>query len=207
MPFIHQRDLHNLFSVQLWRLTESVALLKHLVSESDISLDGWDENWSCRRKREWLATRLLLQRWGISGLSYQGDGKPYCVGDTRVYSVSHSTEMVAVGRTELPFFGIDIERIDPRVLRLLPKYASSEEQLPGRQSEAHATLIWAAKEAVFKAVPEAGIDFKSMLAVNLQGDISAPEASVVFRREATLREFRIHYFNYSDHFLACAVPI
>jgi hypothetical protein len=205
MPFNSQLSINNLFEVQLWALKEPPEVLFQIAREAGADLSGFTDSWSDRRKCEWLAVRKLLMQWGISNLQYQIDGKPFVPGQSLEYAVSHSTHFAAVGRSNSRFFGIDVERIDPRSLRILPRFASDTEAAFFGRSAAYATWLWAVKEAVFKAVPFSGIDFKSMIRVTLPvNDINAPLHYAVFEGYGVHIHFKLRVYPLEQHFLVCA---
>ncbi|MCR5454837.1 MAG: siderophore biosynthesis protein, partial [Bacteroidales bacterium] len=83
-----------------------------------------------RRRREWLATRLLIKEMlgRYPGISYDGLGAPILSGCSDInISVSHTDVLVAVSLSDKCSVGIDIERITNRVLRIKHKFLNRDE--------------------------------------------------------------------------------
>lgn len=206
MAFNGLHNLNNLFEVRLWRLTESVSELTQTAEEAGINLLDCVPTWSARRKTEWLATRIMLADWGIYNLRYTSQGKPDAGKSDVFYSISHSLYLAAVGRSCLPFFGMDVEWINQRALRIAPRFSEGTECTLAQLSEAHATALWAAKEAIFKAVPVTGIDFRTMIRVDIPQEL--PEQFITvghFAGHQVEKEFKLHFVKTEHHWLVCAL--
>lgn len=110
--------------------------------------------------------RLLSSVLGFKGLielKHQRNGAPFldCFPDIKL-SISHCKSAVSVLLSKsYPFVGIDIEEISERPLRVRQKFMTREELLMfdseddnfcgDKQRMRIATVIWSAKEALYKA--------------------------------------------------------
>lgn len=127
-----------------------------------------------KRQAEWLGGRLAA-KWATAGLlgeipgewqklaiRNEADGRPYVAAETHAVapfiSISHSGPMAAALAADLPC-GLDIQESGDRILRVRQRFAAPEEEdllnvsLPPSFSETQRlTMLWAAKEAVRKAV-------------------------------------------------------
>ncbi len=126
------------------------------------------------RRREWVAWRALLReqtkRWSLSEsalrVSYATSGEPLFEGLEGSISVSHSRRFVALARTWQGRCGIDIEQLDRNFERIEDKYISdAERQLPTAANPLFRAVVWCAKEAMFKCVGRAGVDFRRDLLI------------------------------------------
>lgn len=111
---------------------------------------------SRKRRQEWLTCRVLLSN--VLGkefiLEYQSNGKPYLLYPKKNISISHSKEYVAIALAEIPV-GIDIEKIDTRILKLKEKILNSREVnrfVAADERVLH--IIWGIKESVYKQQDE-----------------------------------------------------
>ncbi len=111
---------------------------------------------SKKRRQEWLTCRVLLSN--ILGkdfiLEYQPNGKPYLLQPKKNISISHSKEYVAIAIAEKAI-GIDIEKIDKRILKLKEKILNSREVnrfFAADERVLH--IIWGIKESVYKQQDE-----------------------------------------------------
>lgn len=125
------------------------------------------------RRLEYLAVRTLAVKLGINPASivYKPTGQPYLQGDSRTISITHTKGHAALLLSDQPGTGIDMEARSERVLRVKHKYMHPEEEallLTVNMDETTGLLLhWCVKEAVFKAIPEEGIDFKQDIRVNI----------------------------------------
>lgn len=123
------------------------------------------------RRMEYLAVRALALVMGIKStdITYQKSGKPELLHNDHSISISHTKSYVAVMLSSHHRIGVDIEQRSERIHRIRHKFmhASEEEATKsGKVDETVALLLhWCAKEALFKAVPEDGIDFVKELRI------------------------------------------
>lgn len=151
-------------SLHLWQLTESVADLAAVLPESLTTLPPFVHFKNDRRKREWLATRVLLQQ--IMGptvrIDYAANGKPFLVPRNAEISISHTEGWVALATSLVPI-GLDIEVIGDRAYKVRNYYLQDEEVaiLPTTAADRLSTFLWSAKESVYKLVNRTGLELKS----------------------------------------------
>ncbi|MBR4271781.1 MAG: hypothetical protein IKQ30_02980, partial [Bacteroidales bacterium] len=119
-------------NVAFWRTDETAdelyAMFVGCLSDAEIAVYQSFKN--DRRRREWLATRILVKEMlgNYQGIDYDADGAPRLIGyDNINISVSHTDGMVAVAMSDKFRVGIDIERVTNRVLRIKDKFLHSDE--------------------------------------------------------------------------------
>jgi len=115
--------------------------------------------------------------------------QPYLAGDRYHFSISHCGSYVAAIVSSNSRVGVDIELITPRIERVAHKFLDEEEMhffnddyaqfleqwgLRGRVFQEFLTLIWNAKEAIFKWYGRGELDFRRHMklegSLNLEGD-------------------------------------
>ena len=74
--------------------------------------------------------------------------------------------MAAIAYANEPV-GIDVEEMAERIMRVRERVQSAEEQRYTGNSIVLNTIDWTAKEALFKAIPEEGVDFARDLAIDI----------------------------------------
>jgi phosphopantetheinyl transferase len=105
---------------------------------------------AAHRRSEWLASRLLMRELGLTSISYLHNGKPITHG--RFFSLSHSGKEVGlvVSDTEI---GLDIQCVTEKISIIRSRFCSDTEwqwlQVHPESLRA-LTIVWSAKEAVFK---------------------------------------------------------
>ena len=86
-----------------------------------------------------------------------------------VVSLSHSGEWVAAVLAQGGRAGVDVERIRDKAQRLAGKFLASHEwaharaAAPVAEADTHYTLLWSAKEALYKLAAQRGIIFRQQL--------------------------------------------
>jgi len=104
--------------------------------------------------------------------------------------------------------GIDIERIGEKIEKVAPRVFNAPElNISSENRKKWLHICWSAKEALFKVIPETGIDFREHLHIvpallTEEGYLSAWET----RTEAT-KAYTVWYRIYDDFVLVCTVPL
>lgn len=110
-----------------------------------------------KRKREQLFTQLLLKKMRPNtNLYYNSFGAPK-INNTENISISHTDEKVAIIISN-DKVGLDIEKISDRILDLSQRFIN--EDLYSKLCKNKATLIWSAKEAIYKWHEKGGVNFR-----------------------------------------------
>ena len=137
-------------------------------------LDRWTSFRMEKRRAEWLGGRMAAKwaaarllgktavEWQTLTIRNEEDGRPYLTSETQTLpqhiSISHSGPRAAALAANLPC-GLDIQQPGANILRVKNRFALRQEEdilatsLPEDFSETQRlTMLWAAKEAVRKAV-------------------------------------------------------
>ena len=102
------------------------------------------------RKREWLATRLLMSKLGVEQHDFLANGKP--ILPRGGLSISHCKGSVAVVTSEVNI-GLDIQEPTEQIFTIRSKFCSATEWSwleTHRETLRALTIVWSAKEAIFK---------------------------------------------------------
>lgn len=153
----------------VWKITESFEQLFHeviLTPKNTIRLQGMKSE---LHQRGFLSVRKLLQQAGYTDadLYYDASGKPH-LNDDNYISITHSHHFSAIIISK-ETVGIDMERCREKITVIAEKFANYEmdflnkNRLPDYIRKL--TVIWGAKEAVFKIRNEKGISFKEHIQV------------------------------------------
>ncbi|MFI3239703.1 MAG: 4'-phosphopantetheinyl transferase superfamily protein [Bacteroidales bacterium] len=181
MPFLKSIEVECGAKIYLWGVTEDSEALQILCDESGVEYTEEELDMPEHRLAEILATRLLLNH--IFGadirLLHHENGAPYIVGEDYI-SISHTKGCIAIAVYEYDMVGVDIEVVNSRVLRIKDKFLNDSEKLFIATDDIQRTLMaWCAKEALFKAIPENGIDFRENLLLE-PFDIVTVDAPISF---------------------------
>ncbi|MBT3417191.1 MAG: 4'-phosphopantetheinyl transferase superfamily protein [Flavobacteriales bacterium] len=131
--------------------------LQNMISETDSSHLTTE-----KRKKEFLSTRILLNKLNPnSEITYNKFGAPQ-LSDGKQISISHSKTSVAIIISDNNV-GIDIEEIDEKALRISSKFINKNHLV--NLTKEKATLIWCVKECIYKLFQKGNIDFRKDITI------------------------------------------
>ncbi|MDR1591594.1 MAG: 4'-phosphopantetheinyl transferase superfamily protein [Prevotellaceae bacterium] len=187
----------------MWQIEETVdALLQLLHNDPDIEAQV-NQFGSEKRKLEFLATRVMLAE--LLGenkkISYHISGDPYFDDRSYYISIAHTGCYVTVLLHPERPVGIDVERIGDKVGRIRHRFLSQNEMdaIFEANEKTHLTLLWAAKETLYKVIKKEVVDFITDLHIEpfqpyLSGEILAHETCTEQQRH-----YRLHYRVYPEY--------
>ena len=196
MPLFKTIQFNSTTQILVWKITESYEELSDTVALNDknsIRLGGMK---SQMHQRAFLSVRKLLQLAGYSDfdLYYDEFGKPH-LSDSKYISITHSHDFSAIIVSD-ETVGIDIELQRNKIIRIADKFCNTEFQFlnPNDQPEfiRKLTVIWGAKEAIFKIRNEKGISFKNHIQVN-SFDLEKKETVVELHFNNLVKDFKIYF--------------
>lgn len=192
MPLHSCQRLSPTAVLGLWHLTETPAELWPLLPRAATYAALLPARADATRQAQWLAGRVLIHALvdefspaPSAGLLVHNDatGRPWLAGDAPglAVSLSHSGAWVAAVLARGGRAGVDVEIIRDKAQRLAGKFLAADE-LRAAQSvdpsaaSAHYTLLWSAKETLYKLAAQRGIIFKTQL---LLGAFAPQEAGEI----------------------------
>jgi 4'-phosphopantetheinyl transferase len=206
MPLFKTIQINSTTQILVWKVTESYAELLEQVVLNDsnrIRLDGMKSE---MHQRAFLSVRKLLQETGHTDLDlyYDEFGKPHLHGEKHI-SITHSHNFSAIIISD-ETVGIDIELQRDKITRIADKFCDSELQFLESHSDEYVrklTVIWGAKEAIFKIRNEKGISFKNHINVyEFELNVKQNKAALHFNK--LIKYFNIHFEELEDFTLVYA---
>lgn len=129
-------------------------------------------------KRDLLAANraevnAILKTYFSRDCRYEKDehGRPYIPDFEGSISISHSKNLCGVYISNCKQVGLDIQVIEERIMGIIPKFLSEEEQvflnLPDNRvlPEEIATIMWCIKESLYKKHTEQRLNFQQDISV------------------------------------------
>jgi phosphopantetheinyl transferase len=207
MPLFQTIQFNENTKILIWKITESFDELYSQVTLKEKTQRRLDGMKSELHQRAFLSVRMLIQEMGFTDkdLHYDEFGKPYF--DCHNYiSITHSYNYAAIIISEQTV-GIDMELQREKIIRIADKFTNYEcSYLEPDFTEEYIkklTVIWGAKEAIFKIRNEKGISFKDHIQVE---DFSLNEkqtlASLYF--DDLVKNFDVHYLEIENFTLVYA---
>jgi len=169
MPLFKTINVSPTTQILIWKVTEPFDELLQKTVLKDKTQQRLNGMKSEMHQRAFLSVRMLIQEIGISDfdLHYDEFGKPY-LSDHRYISITHSHNFASI-IISTETVGIDMELQREKILRIADKFIDYEfdylKPEPLDEYIKKLTVIWGAKEAIFKIRNEKGISFKDHIQV------------------------------------------
>jgi phosphopantetheinyl transferase len=131
---------------------------------SDVELSRFLTFKHIRRRREFIATRILKKRiLRDQHIQYNSIGAPYIEG-VGFISISHSSYLVGLAFNKDYLVGLDLETPRENILDIFPKFLAPIERYSfDTTNKLEMTRVWSAKEALYKLAGRKKIIFKEEL--------------------------------------------
>ena len=191
--------------ILIWKITESLEELSNSIILEPLNQERVTSMKSTVHKCAFLSVRKLLQEINHtdSDLYYDQFGKPHLKNENFI-SITHSHQFSALIISNKKV-GIDIELQREKILSIANKF--SLETLNQNHKENYIkklTVIWGAKEAIFKIKNETGISFKNHIQVNpFELEENKTIASLNFN--SLNEKFKIHFQEFENYTLVYAI--
>ena len=168
MP-LYKTIKHNPFTtIYVWKIEASFDELSESIDLTNRSISRLESMKSELHRRGFLSIRHLLLEAGYSDfdLFYTPNGKPH-LKDGRHISITHSYTFSALIISDFEV-GIDIEMNREKIKIIEKKFVNFEKWLVSEKDDyiEQLTVIWGAKESLYKIYPYGGLTFKNDIDIN-----------------------------------------
>ena len=153
--------------IRVWKIEEDLEFLKDgivLKEESSQRLNGMK---SVLHQKGFLSVRHLLRLEGYQDhdLSYNSYGKPLLNDDMHI-SITHSFEFAAIIISPIEV-GIDVEKNREKIKNIQHRFVNTDyDSLSDEDLVRQLTVIWGAKESMYKTYPYGGLSFHDNIAID-----------------------------------------
>jgi 4'-phosphopantetheinyl transferase len=178
MPIVQRTNLNQNTVLAVWKITET---REELYAQKGNRITDSGKN--LHDNIHWLASRVLLQELfddvsiellkdELNKPALLINGQPFAVSITHSYA--YAAVMVSSGQA----VAIDLEKIDTRVNRVARKFIRPDEDFdklgvarnslnltPDEQTTLYYTIIWSAKETLYKYYSKKELDFLANLRI------------------------------------------
>ncbi|REE80701.1 4'-phosphopantetheinyl transferase superfamily protein [Lutibacter oceani] len=168
MPLYKTIKPNNFTSIYVWKIEESFNELSKNISLTNRSEERLLSMRSELHQRGFLSVRHLLKAAGYTDfdLFYNGNGKPHLT-DGKHISITHSFTFSALIVSDVEV-GIDIEMNREKIKIIQHKFVNFERGFIHKDDDyiQQLTVIWGAKESLYKIYPHGGLTFKNDIDIN-----------------------------------------
>ena len=171
MALFYQHNINDQSKLATWRIEEPEGFFTERVPvKHDVSHPY--------KRLQHLAGRYLLRElypdFPLEEILIADTRKPFLKNEKYHFSISHSGYFAAAIASPLHRVGVDVELVTPRISNITRKFLNTEEYqfLDSFRQLDHiyfdlATILWSAKEAVFKWYGEGQVDFRKHIQLQL----------------------------------------
>jgi 4'-phosphopantetheinyl transferase len=168
MPLYKTIKPNNHTTIYVWKIEESFDALIENIQLTEKSQQRLLSMKSELHQRGFLSVRHLLKEAGYTDfdLYYNGNGKPHLTNGKHI-SITHSFTFSAIAISEKEV-GIDIEKNREKIKIIQHKFVNFESGFIHKDDDyiQQLTVIWGAKESLYKIYPYGGLTFKNDIDIN-----------------------------------------
>jgi phosphopantetheinyl transferase len=201
MPIFFQHQINATTRLAVWKIEETEEFFKgNVPAHRDVTHP--------HKRLQHLAGRFLLQflfpDFPYELIQIADTRKPFLPEEQYHFSISHCGDYAAAIVSSTSRVGVDAELIRPLVGQLIPKFLSEKEKnwLYRETILEQSTLMWSAKESVFKWFGEGGVDFREN--IRLDRPNPADETISCFFTKTNQR-LVIHYRQFNQLMVAWVI--
>ncbi len=202
---LYKTITHNTTTtILVWKITETLQELKITVVLNKRSQKRINGMRSKSHVKGFLAVRKLLEVVGLTDfdLFYTEEGKPH-LKDGRYITISHSFDFSVIAISD-KIIGVDIEKNRAKIQRISPKFIGKEQEfLEIENLTEQLTVIWGAKESLFKIHPNGGLLFIKHLPISAF-KLSDKQTKGRILKEPLHKKFDIYFDIFSGYTLVYA---
>jgi len=207
MPIFYQQSINAHTKLGIWKIEEEEAFFRQQVSVQRTITHA-------HKRLQHLAGRYLLRHlfpsFPLHLIEIADTRKPFLKDESYHFSISHCGAFAAVIASTKERVGIDIEIKTDKVVSIAHKFLHPEEQKRfekgvaayGADFVADVTLLWCAKEALFKWWGWGGVDFSEMLRVSGSLQETSGNLNAQIIHQAGSIPLLVHYKKFSEVNLA-----
>lgn len=164
MPLFYQHNINESTKLAIWHITEAEDFfLLRVPLKRNVS--------HVQKRLQHLAGRYLLTElftdFPLEEILIADTRKPYLEDEKYHFSISHFGNYAAAIVSSTSRVGVDVEKVSPVVEKIRDKFLSPLESaiaFDGIEKSGHRlrqlTLLWSAKESIFKWYSLGGVDFR-----------------------------------------------
>ena len=205
MPIFFQQQINDSTRLGVWKIEETEEFFKANVTQHRAVTHP-------HKRLQHLAGRFLLQylfpAFPYELIQIADTRKPFLPDEQYHFSISHCGDFAAAIVSKDRRVGIDIEIPTEKISRIMYKFLSAKEHelfhliQPDKDRIPFSTLLWSAKESVFKWYGNGGIDFRREIQLKKQHEENETIYCFFSKNNS---ELNIHYRQFEHLVLAWVV--
>ena len=170
MPLFYQHNIDEVTQLGIWRIEEPESFyLQKVPIKKEVAHPY--------KRLQHLAGRYLLPAlfpdFPLEEINIADTRKPFLIDEKYHFSISHCGNYAAAIASATKRVGVDIELVTPRLYDITDKFLNPAEKFFLKEWEGITrvhlqliTVLWSAKEAIFKWYGNGGMDFRQHMYLN-----------------------------------------
>jgi phosphopantetheinyl transferase len=213
MPLILKKEVAEGTQLGIWKIEEDADWFRSQLILDEKENELIDSIKHDQRKLHWLSSRVLIRTLmeteNFIHLESDTNGKPVIHNFNVQLSLSHSADLSALLLSNKFHVGIDIEKMDDKILRLQQKFLREDELAFVRDHERIEKLyvMWCAKEAMYKFYGKKQLDFRQHLFIKPFEYTGSGELFGMIRKGDYSCELKIHYEKLGEYMMAYVIAL
>lgn len=208
MPLFYQHNINHQTKLAIWHITEAEDFFLPFVPIQSAVTHP-------HKRLQHLAGRYLLyflfDDFPLSQIEIADTRKPFLKDEQYHFSISHCGNYAAAIVSKDERVGIDIELPTPKVLKILKKFLSVQELnhfnlydvayqniKATDQDIIISTLLWSAKEAMFKWWGNGQVDFSEMMHIEKFTLNETGTCDAWFKKSNTNKKLQLQYKQFNN---------
>lgn len=209
MPIFKTITIDATHKLLIWKIEETLEELYQPIKLTPTSEHRLQNMKSSIHQKGYLAVRHLLKEVQLSDadLYYESTGKPLLYNG-KCISISHSHQFAAIviGNNCM---GVDIEKQQEKILHIASKFTPIHEYRTLANDDAiirKLTLVWAAKEAIYKCYSTKGVSFLKDIDVD-DFDLGSLRTTASLQFKGMKKDFEVKFLEFENFGGAYVYPI
>jgi len=199
MGLVFEKNMSFETQIAIWKIEEEPDFFSSNIEFSEYDFMEYESIKHPFKRMQWLASRYLLKKISNENrllLLYKNEnGKPFFENANYHFSITHSHSYVAVIISKNKNVSIDLERITEKVLNVKHKFLHPMDFEHGDDLE-KLTLIWSAKETLYKYFDSKLLHFKEHLILkNIKSNAIESEVWIADEKVAQ----KVGFFRFEDY--------
>lgn len=197
MPIYYQQNINDFTQLAVWKIDETESFFTQKVTVQQQVTHP-------HKRLQHLAGRFLLPYlypdFPSELIQIADTRKPYLPNEAYHFSISHCGDYAAAIVSSTQRVGVDIEMVTPRVNKIRHKFLHISEMenwkieaLEEQEKIRTLTLLWSAKEAMFKWWGSGDIDFSDCMQVKAVDLNSTGVLKAFFQKDNFKVTLQLHY--------------
>ena len=201
MPLFYQQNINDDTRLGIWHITENEAyFLQNVPLQRSITHP--------QKRLQHLAGRYLLSQlfpdFPYDEMLIADTRKPFLPDEQYHFSISHCGNYAAALVSRNARVGIDIEITKQKIATIAHKFLSKMERLQFNIGEEKLpnhnllTLLWSAKEAIYKWWSYGGVDFSKQITIQPFTKANSGLLQAIFRDKENHFELQLQYMQFGE---------